>query len=104
MAVSRKTVLMATSEFAQGKDLINNMPQRGSVRTSIDSCVNRSEGNPVHSYREPLMSFSNRSLADVRLWLVVVLIGLTLVTSACSSSDESSCQPGDDDYPGCLDA
>ena len=49
------------------------------------------------------MSFPNRKLAEVRLWLFFLLLGITLATSACGSSDEGSCDPEDDDYPECLD-
>lgn len=41
-----------------------------------------------------------RKLADAR-WVFFVLLGLTLTFAACSSND-SSCNEGDSDYPECL--
>jgi hypothetical protein len=42
---------------------------------------------------------SIRRLADVRLWVLFAL----LTTAACSSSEPSSCEPGDPNYPECAE-
>ena len=46
-----------------------------------------------------------RKLAEVRLWIFFLLLGMTLATAACSSSHDEggSCEPGDDNYPECLE-
>jgi hypothetical protein len=48
------------------------------------------------------MSHPHRTLADLRLWMLFLLLGMTLTVSACGSSDES-CNEGDSDYPECLE-
>jgi hypothetical protein len=43
-----------------------------------------------------------RKLSEVRLWVLLVLMGFMLAGSACKSSDES-CHPDSSNYPECLD-
>lgn len=39
-----------------------------------------------------------------RTCLALVLVLVTLLTSACSHDGGPSCSPGNDNYPDCLDA
>jgi hypothetical protein len=46
------------------------------------------------------MFVPNQKLAEVRPWVLFLLLGLTLATAACNSTDES-CNPGPPDYEEC---
>jgi hypothetical protein len=49
------------------------------------------------------MAAELRLLPAVRTWVLILMVGLIVFTSACSEKNES-CEPEDSNYPECLDS